>query len=39
MKLEVDPTSYKILVVDDVMSNVILLKALLKTEKYQVIVA
>lgn len=39
IKLEVDPTSYKILIVDDVMSNVILLKALLKTEKYQIVIA
>lgn len=39
IKLDVNPADYKILVVDDVLSNVMLLKALLKTEKYQVIVA
>lgn len=39
IKLEVDPTKYKILIVDDVMSNIMLLKALLKTERYQLITA
>lgn len=38
-KIEVNPESYKILVVDDVVSNVMLLKALLKTQKYQVVTA
>lgn len=37
--LEINPESYKILVVDDVVSNIMLLKALLKTENYQVITA
>lgn len=37
--IEIDSSNYKILIVDDVMSNVILLKALLKTKSYQVITA
>lgn len=36
---EANPAGYKILIVDDVVSNVLLLKALLKTEQYQVITA
>lgn len=38
-KFEVNPQDYKILIVDDVMSNVMLLKALLKTENYQIVTA
>lgn len=36
---EANPAGYKILIVDDVVSNVLLLNALLKSEKYQVITA
>lgn len=36
---EANPSGYKILIVDDVISNVLLLKALLKSEQYQVITA
>lgn len=39
LKLEIIPSNYKILVVDDVVSNVMLLKALLKTDEYQIITA
>lgn len=39
IQLEINPSSYKILVVDDVVSNVVLLEALLKREKYQVVTA
>lgn len=39
IQLEVDPTNYKILVVDDVISNILLLKALLKSDNYQIITA
>lgn len=37
--IETDSSNYKILVVDDVVSNIMLLKALLKTKEYQVITA
>lgn len=37
--LEADPTKYKILIVDDVVSNIMLLQALLKTKAYRVITA
>lgn len=36
---ESNPSGYKLLIVDDVISNVLLLKALLKSEQYQVITA
>lgn len=39
IQLEIDPSNYKILVVDDVASNILLLKALLKSEKYQIVTA
>lgn len=39
LSINVDPSGYKILVVDDILSNVLLLKALLKNEKYQVVTA
>lgn len=35
--MEINPSEYKILIVDDVMSNVLLLKVLLTNEKYQII--
>lgn len=38
-RIDSDPADYKILVVDDVISNILLLQALLKSEKYQVITA
>lgn len=39
VKIEVNSFNYKILIVDDVISNIMLLKALLKTENYQIITA
>lgn len=39
MNVEVNPSEFKILVVDDVVSNVILLKALLTKEQYQIATA
>ncbi len=39
MNVSVDPREFKILVVDDVVSNVILLKALLTKEQYQIVTA
>lgn len=39
IRLDINPTDYKILVVDDVLSNIMLLKALLKAEGYQIITA
>lgn len=39
IKLEVSPENYKILIVDDVLSNVMLLQALLKPEKYLIVTA
>lgn len=39
MNMEINKSEYKILVVDDVMSNVLLLKVLLTNEKYNVITA
>lgn len=39
IEVEANPEGYKILIVDDVISNVLLLKALLKSEKYKVITA
>lgn len=39
LNLDINPADYKILVVDDVESNVMLLRALLKTEHYNVISA
>lgn len=35
--MEINPSEYKVLIVDDVMSNVLLLKVLLTNEKYQII--
>ena len=39
MKMEITPSEYKILIVDDVMSNVLLLKVLLTNEKFQIVTA
>lgn len=39
MNMKVEPSEYKILIVDDVVSNVLLLKVLLTNEKYQVLTA
>ena len=39
MKMELNPSEYKILIVDDVMSNVLLLKVLLTNEKFQIATA
>ena len=37
--MEINPAEYKILIVDDVMSNVLLLKVLLTNEKFQIATA
>ena len=37
--MEINPSEYKILIVDDVMSNVLLLKVLLTNEKFQIVTA
>lgn len=37
--MEINPSDYKILIVDDVMSNVLLLKVLLTNEKYKIATA
>ncbi|MBC8594347.1 response regulator [Oscillospiraceae bacterium N12] len=39
MNMEINPSEYKILIVDDVMSNVLLLKVLLTNEKFQIVTA
>ena len=39
MKVEINPSEYNILIVDDVMSNVLLLKVLLTNEKFQIATA
>lgn len=39
MNMKVEPSEYKILIVDDVASNVLLLKVLLTNEKYQIFTA
>ena len=39
MNMEINPSEYKILIVDDVMSNVLLLKVLLTNEKFAVATA
>lgn len=39
INIEIDPSDYKILIVDDVISNTLLLKALLKNEHYQIVTA
>ena len=37
--MEINPSEYKILIVDDVMSNVLLLKVLLTNEKFAIATA
>lgn len=39
MNMEINPSEYKILIVDDVMSNVLLLKVLLTNEKFAIAIA
>ena len=39
MNMEINPSDYKILVVDDVMSNILLLKVILTNEKYKLATA
>lgn len=39
MNMEINPSEYKILIVDDVMSNVLLLKVLLTNEKFKIVTA
>ncbi len=39
MEMEITPSDYKILIVDDVMSNILLLKVLLKNEKFNIVTA
>ena len=39
MNMEINPSEYKILIVDDVMSNVLLLKVLLTNEKFTIATA
>lgn len=39
MNMEINPSEYKILIVDDVMSNILLLKVLLTNEKFQIVTA
>ena len=39
MVMEINPSDYKILIVDDVMSNILLLKVLLKNEKFNIVTA
>ena len=39
MNMKINPSEYKILIVDDVMSNVLLLKVLLTNEKFNIVTA
>lgn len=39
MNMEINPSEYKILIVDDVISNVLLLKVLLTNEKFSIVTA
>lgn len=39
LNVDIEPSDYKILIVDDILSNVLLLKALLKNEKYRTVTA
>ncbi|MBQ4622213.1 MAG: response regulator, partial [Bacteroidaceae bacterium] len=39
MTVDINPSDYKILVVDDVMPNVLLLKVMLSNEKFNIITA
>ena len=36
MNVEINPSEYKVLIVDDVISNVLLLKVLLTNEKFNI---
>ena len=36
MNMEINPSEYKVLIVDDVISNVLLLKVLLTKEKFKI---
>ena len=37
MNMEINPSEYKVLIVDDVISNVLLLKVLLTNEKFKIV--
>ena len=37
--MEINPSEYKVLIVDDVISNVLLLKVLLTNEKFNIVTA
>ena len=37
MNMEINPSEYKVLIVDDVISNVLLLKVLLTNEKFNIV--
>ena len=37
MNVKINPSEYKVLIVDDVISNVLLLKVLLNNEKFQIV--
>ena len=39
MNVEINPSEYKVLIVDDVISNVLLLKVLLTNEKFSIVTA
>ena len=39
MNVKINPSEYKVLIVDDVISNVLLLKVLLNNEKFQIVTA
>lgn len=39
MNMEINPSEYKVLIVDDVISNVLLLKVLLTNEKFNIVTA
>ena len=39
MNMEINPSEYKVLIVDDVISNVLLLKVLLTNEKFKIVTA
>ena len=38
MNMEINPSEYKVLIVDDVISNVLLLKVLLTNEKFKIVI-
>ena len=37
MNMEINPSEYKVLIVDDVISNVLLIKVLLTKEKFKIV--